>query len=243
MRDIRIYVDQALTADTQASLPATAAHHLVRVLRLRTGARIQVFNGDGQQFSAEIIEVEGQQNCRIHVGQAERPKIESVINVTLAQAIGRGDRMDWCIQKTTELGVARIQPLLTERTEVRLSGQRLQRRLAHWQSVAVAAAEQSGRVRIPVIESPVMLDDLLPGEGLNLVLHPGAARKAANLTASKPSHFTAVIGPEGGFSDGEITYIEQRGFLGCNLGQRILRTETAGPALLAMLQTRFGDWS
>lgn len=243
MRDIRIYVDQPLSADTEATLPDAAAHHLVRVLRLGTGSRIQVFNGNGRQFPAEIIETRGRGHCRVRVEQAEQPPVESTIDVTLAQAIGRGERMDWCVQKTTELGVARIQPLFTERTGVRLAGQRLQRRLAHWQGVAIAAAEQSGRLRVPEIERPVSLDEMPMVDGLNVVLHPGGGLEPSALFTADSKRFMVIIGPEGGFSDAEIDILTKRGCSRLSLGQRILRTETAGPAVLAMLQSRFGDWS
>lgn len=243
MRTTRIHLDQPLAADTDVLLPPAAARHLVRVLRLRAGARIRVFNGDGREFPAEIIETGTRQNCRIRLGQGERPDVESSIAVTLAQAVGRGERMDWCIQKSTELGVVRIQPLLTERTEVRLDAQRAERRQAHWQQVAVAAAEQSRRVRVPRIDSPIPVQDLQAGPGLNLVLHPHGSHHPADLGAPAEGLCSVVIGPEGGLSDSEIGGLERRGYQGLRLGARILRTETAGPAVLALLQARFGDWS
>src|SRR6056297_486054 len=243
MREIRIYVDQPLAADTEATLPDAAAHHLVRVLRLGTGAKIHVFNGNGSQFSAEIIEIRGRQHCRVRVGQAEQPPAEATIDVTVAQAIGRGERMDWCVQKTTELGVARIQPLFTERTEVRLDGQRLQRRLAHWQGVAIAAAEQCGRLSVPQVAPPVTLDDIVLVDGLNMVLHPRGGLEPHDLSTATSRRFMVIIGPEGGFSDTEVDTLIKRGCSCLSLGHRILRTETAGPAVLAMLHSRFGDWS
>lgn len=243
MKTIRIHVDQPLAPDTEVSLPPAAARHVVRVLRLRVGAWIDVFNGDGRQYPAEIIAAGPRQDCRIRLGQAESPDVESALDVTLVQGIGRGERMDWCIQKSTELGVARIQPVFTERTEVRLDGQRAERRQAHWQQVAVAAAEQSGRVRVPSIDPPMTLEDLVPASGLHLVLDPQGSRGPADLVAPAVPNFSVVIGPEGGLSEHEIGRLQQRGYLGLRLGARILRTETAGPAVLAMLQTRFGDWS
>ncbi|MFW5815520.1 MAG: 16S rRNA (uracil(1498)-N(3))-methyltransferase [Wenzhouxiangella sp.] len=243
MRTTRIHLDLPLAAGMEMVLPAAAARHLVRVLRLRAGAGIEVFNGDGCQYPAEIIEAGPRQDCRIRLGQAQRPEVESSLAVTLAQAVGRGERMDWCIQKCTELGVARIQPLLTERTEVRLDARRAARRQAHWQQVAVAAAEQSRRVRVPVVDPPIPVQDLQAGPGLNLVLHPAGSHHPADLAAPAQSAASIVIGPEGGLSDGEIDRLERRGYQGLGLGARILRTETAGPAVLALLQTRFGDWS
>jgi 16S rRNA (uracil1498-N3)-methyltransferase len=243
MRTTRIYLDQPLQAGQELIVPSAAARHLIRVLRLRAGTWIEVFNGDGCQYPAEIIEADSRQGCRICLDQAQRPDVESGVEVTLAQAIGRGERMDWCIQKSTELGVMRIQPIFTERTEVRLDGQRAERRQAHWQQVAVASAEQSGRVHVPRIDLPVALEELVPAAGLNLVLHPQGSQGPAALAAPAEPSFSVVIGPEGGLSDGEIDRLEQRGYRALRLGARILRTETAGPAVLAMLQTRFGDWS
>ncbi|NDY96450.1 16S rRNA (uracil(1498)-N(3))-methyltransferase [Wenzhouxiangella limi] len=243
MRTIRVHLDQSLAEETEITLPAAAARHLTRVLRLRAGARIQVFNGDGREFPAEIVDTGTRQHCRIRLDQAERPDVESAIEVTLVQAIGRGERMDWCIQKSTELGVARIQPVFSERTEVRLDGQRAERRQAHWQQVAVSAAEQSGRVRIPRIDAPVSLQDISNAPGLNLVLDPQGSHSPADLLAPPSPSFSVVIGPEGGLSADELRGLEQRGYKRLRLGARILRTETAGPAILALLQTRFGDWS
>lgn len=243
MRNIRIHIDQPLSPESEVMLPPAAAHHLVRVLRLRVGARIHVFNGDGCQYPAEIIAAGPRQNGRIRLGQAEWPDVESSIDVTLVQGIGRGERMDWCIQKSTELGVTRIQPVFTERTEVRLDGVRAERRQAHWQQVAVAATEQSGRVRVPRIDRPVALEELVTTAGLNLVVHPQGVHVPADLIAPGAPSFSVVIGPEGGLGEHEIRGLEGRGYLGLRLGARILRTETAGPAVLAMLQTRFGDWS
>ncbi|MEE4639535.1 MAG: 16S rRNA (uracil(1498)-N(3))-methyltransferase [Wenzhouxiangella sp.] len=243
MRTTRIHLDQPLQEGQELILPSAAARHLVRVLRLRAGARIEVFNGDGRQYPAELIEADPRQNCRIRLDQAQRPDVESRIDVTLVQAIGRGERMDWCIQKSTELGVARIQPIFTERTEVRLDGRRAERRQTHWQQIAVAAAEQSGRVRVPRIHLPVALEALVPTPGHNLVLHPQGEHGPAGLGVPAEPSFSVVIGPEGGLSDIEMGRLKQLGYRELRLGRRILRTETAGPAVLAMLQTRFGDWS
>ncbi|MFP4208238.1 MAG: 16S rRNA (uracil(1498)-N(3))-methyltransferase [Wenzhouxiangella sp.] len=243
MRATRVHLDQPLQADSEIALPAAAAHHLLRVLRLRPGARLQVFNGDGLQYPGEIVAAAGRDGCRVRLGQAEQPTVEAAIEVTLVQAIGRGERMDWAVQKATELGVARIQPVFTERTEVRLTGQRLERRREHWQQVAIAAAEQSGRVQVPTVESPRSLQTVEPGPGLNLFLDPEASMAAGELHAPSPAACCVVVGPEGGLSAAETGQLERLGFRGLRLGPRILRTETAGPAVLACLHTRFGDWS
>ncbi|MEE4297752.1 MAG: 16S rRNA (uracil(1498)-N(3))-methyltransferase [Wenzhouxiangella sp.] len=243
MRAIRSYVDQPLSGGEETCLPQRAARHLVRVLRLQAGAAVVLFNGDGAQYPAEIIETDGRDHCRVRLGTAEYPAVESAIATTLVQAIGKGDRMDFSIQKTTELGVTRIQPLMSERTEVRLSGQRLERRLDHWKAVAISAAEQCGRVKVPEIAQPVTLADLALDTDLKLVMDPLAERMPRDLDAPKPSSFSVVVGPEGGFSPSEIETLDSQGCAFVSLGARILRTETAGPAMLVILQTRFGDWS
>ncbi len=242
MRRIRVYVDQALQADAELELPRDAAHHLIRVLRLRRGDRVILFNGDGWEYPAEIIDSETRSSCRVCLGPPTEPAVESPLRLTLIQAIGRGERMDWAIQKSTELGVDRIQPVFTERTEVRLDGVRASKRLRHWQQVAIAASEQSGRVLVPVIEAPLPLRELGQCQDAGMFLDPQALVRPADLKPSGSNAWTVVVGPEGGLSDAETDWLSQQGFQGLKLGPRVLRTETAGPAVLAMLQTRFGDW-
>lgn len=243
MRAIRSYVDQPLSGGEETCLPRRAAHHLIRVLRLKAGAAVVLFNGNGAQYPATIIEADGRDYCRVRLSEPEYPPVESKITTTLVQAIGKGDRMDFSIQKTTELGITRIQPLMTERSEVRLSGQRLERRLDHWQAVAISAAEQCGRVRVPGVAPPVALPDLTLESGLKLVMDPQAERMPGDLAPPETGSYSIMIGPEGGFSPSEIEILDRNGCSFVSLGARILRTETAGPAMLAILQTLFGDWS
>jgi len=243
MRAIRSYVDQPLSGGEETGLPRRTAHHLIRVLRLQAGATVVLFNGNGGQYPAEIIEADGRDHCRVRLGQAEYPPVESKISTTLVQAVGKGDRMDFSIQKTTELGVTRIQPLMSERTEVRLSGQRLARRLDHWRAVAISAAEQCGRVKVPEIVPPVALANLAENTDLKLVMDPLAESMPRDLAANDRSSFSIIVGPEGGFSPSEIDLLDRQGCSFVSLGGRILRTETAGPAMLAILQILFGDWA
>jgi 16S rRNA (uracil1498-N3)-methyltransferase len=243
MRAIRSYVELALSGGEEACLPQRSAHHLVRVLRLPAGAKVVLFNGDGAEYPAEIIENNGRDRCRVRLSQPEYPPAESKIETTLVQAIGKGDRMDFSIQKTTELGVTRIQPLMTSRTEVRLSGQRLERRLDHWRAVAISAAEQCGRVKVPEIAPPVALQDLALDTDMKLVMDPQSQRTPRDLTGCDADRFAIVVGPEGGFGPAEIDLLDEGGCSSISLGPRILRTETAGPVMLAILQTLLGDWS
>ncbi len=242
MRQIRVYVDQTLQADAELELPRDAAHHLVRVLRLRGGDRVTLFNGNGREHPGEVLDGAARASCRVRLGPATEPTVESPLRLTLIQGIGRGERMDWAIQKSTELGVERIQPVFTDRTEVRLDGARASKRLHHWQHVAIAASEQSGRVRVPRIDAPLPLRDLEPCQDGGLFLDPRAVDRPSDLKPTATGTWTVVVGPEGGLSEAETAWLTEQGFRGLKLGPRVLRTETAGPAVLAMLQTRFGDW-
>jgi 16S rRNA (uracil1498-N3)-methyltransferase len=241
MRRIRLHSDQLLGTDALIELQGPAAHHLLRVLRRRSGDEVTLFNGDGREHDGRITEIAGRDRCLIQLTSSREPATESPLDLTLIQAVGRGDRMDWALQKSVELGVTRIQPVLSERTEVRLSGQRANKRMAHWHSVVVSACEQSGRVRIPALEPLCALTDVPAMDGLNLFLDPDAEETIDRLSAPGDRPLRLAIGPEGGFSDRDIKGLRQLGFKGLSLGPRVLRTETAGPAVIAILQARWGD--
>ena len=241
MRITRVHIDQVLTGRSEIQLPPTAAHHLLRVLRLRQGARLALFDGHGLEYPAEILSLE-RGDCRVRLEPPQQPAVESPLDTTLIQAISKGDRMDWCIQKATELGVSRIQPVFSERCDVRLDARRADKRLAHWQQVAIAAAEQSGRVRVPPLHPSLALAEISAPAGLGLYLDPAATATAASLAGTNARHFSIVVGPEGGLSGTEVDRLRRLGFRGLRLGPRVLRTETAGPAVLATLQTLAGDW-
>lgn len=241
-RTIRVHTRQALSVGAEIRLEAGPAHHLVRVLRRRPGDEVVLFNGDGAEYPGRIVEARTPDTCRVALDTARWPAVESPLSVTLLQAIARGDRMDWCIQKACELGVSAIVPVFTERTEVRLSGARAEKRLHHWQAVAVAACEQSGRCRIPDIARPVEWTAIQTNRSVALVLDPDATLTPATLAPTDPPAFTLAIGPEGGWTDAERADLAKRGFAGVRLGPRVLRTETAGPAMIAALQALYGDW-
>jgi len=249
MPRIRLYSDQEMQSGSLLKLTGPPAHHLLKVLRRRVGDHLVVFNGNGEDHFGEITSIDGRDNCSIQLLETRRPPTESPLKVTLIQAIGRGDRMDWALQKSVELGVHQIQPIMSERTEVRLTGARAEKRQSHWQKVVISACEQSGRVRIPQVDSVVQLIDLTPPAGIGLFLDPDADQTLADLDigAAKASEATAeqsmalAVGPEGGFSELEIKQLSTLGFTGLRLGPRVLRTETAGPAALAILQSHFGD--
>ncbi len=244
MRTIRLHVDLPLAPDIGVALPAGPTGHLVKVLRAAIGTPVVLFNGDGSDYAGTLVGV-GRGGAEVAISSATPVQAESPFPAVLAQGVARGERMDLILQKATELGVAGIEPLLTERTEVRLDADRLARRMGHWHAVVASACEQSGRARLPSLAEPRRLDAWLAvGRAagvLRLFLDPHAERSPGDLPAAIPAGAVVAIGPEGGFSDAERARLRAAGFLGLRLGPRVLRTETAGLAALAVLQARYGD--
>lgn len=241
MREIRIHHPEPLADSTTVSLSDTARRHVSSVLRLRDGAAIVLFDGSGREWPAVL---EDARHGTARTGAAVERATESPLAVTLVQGIARGERMDWAIQKAVELGVTRIVPVDTERGGVRLDAARAAKRHAHWQGVVIAACEQSGRARVPTVDAPTALRKALPGlGGVLLVLDPAANLPLAAAPVEHGRGVSLLVGPEGGFSATELTDIIAAGGIGVRLGPRVLRTETAGVAALAALQTSFGDLS
>lgn len=242
VRVSRIYTEQRLAAGGRVVLEEKTSRYVAKVLRLRAGDALVLFNGDGSDYAAEI-ESAAKGALALRVNE-KRPAVpESALRITLAQAVARGERMDLCLQKATELGVAAVQPLFTERVEVRLDGERLERRMAHWRGVVIAACEQSGRAVIPDLRSPLRLQEWLAHDpGLaRLVLDPLADRSLAGHDFAAGA-VAIVVGPEGGLSAAETSALQAAGAQAVRLGPRILRTETAGPAAIAVLQSIVGDF-
>jgi 16S rRNA (uracil1498-N3)-methyltransferase len=243
MRQIRHYVDQPLADGLRLGLPEAAVAHLVRVLRLTVGDRFVLFNGDGGDYPAQLVAV-GKKTAEAVVGARQEPVNESPLRITLAQGIARGEKMDLILQKATELGVACIAPVITERTEVKLDGDRLEKKLQHWRGVLAAACEQSGRARLPQLLAPQPLHAFAAARGGDrrfiLDPHAGVAMAAANIAGS--ANISLLIGPEGGLSDRDQAALRTAQFEGLRLGPRILRTETAGLAAIAALNALYGDW-
>ncbi len=241
MRLMRVYVDTPLRANSNLDLPSEPAAHVARVLRARPGDELTLFNGCGGQYGGVIEAIRGSR-VAVSVGSYSAFECESPLRSTLVQAIARGERMDFVVQKATELGVSRIVPVLSERTVVRLDARQAESKVAHWRAVARSACEQCGRNRLPQIESPVNLIDYVRSpiaEPLRLWLQPDAP------STSVPGAALAVevlIGPEGGFAPAEMRAITSAGLIGVRLGPRILRTETAALAAMTWLQMRFGDF-
>lgn len=242
MREIRIYVDEPLAADTELHLPDAPAHHVARVLRLKAGQALTLFNGRGGQYSATIQSVNGR-DVRVSVGEQQLIERESLLDITLVQAVSRGRHMDYTLQKAVELGVNRIVPVMSDFGQVRLEDRRRQTRLEHWQGIVIAACEQSGRNRLPVVEPPQAYGDwlrALPAGPNSLFLDPQSERRLRDLPA--PTQGILILsGPEGGFSTAEREAAIQAGCLGIGLGPRVLRTETAAPAAITACQALWGD--
>lgn len=241
MRIPRIHTDQPLEPDSQARLDERSAHYLARVLRMRPGDPLVVFNGDGFDYAAEVLDP----RCRDLAVSARVPAApESPLHITLVQAVGKGDRMDYSLQKATELGVTALRPVFTERTEVRLEGRRLEKRERHWRGVLAAACEQCGRGRIPELLPAIGLSDWLleASAARRLALVPGADHTLVSQAAGGEG-VELLIGPEGGISDAETRQLKLAGVKRVSLGPRVLRTETAGPAAIAVLQALLGDFA
>jgi 16S rRNA (uracil1498-N3)-methyltransferase len=243
MRIPRIYTPQRLRTGKGLTLEPAAARHLVQVLRLKTGAEVLLFNGDGRDCSAIILQAD-KSGVQLQVGRCAPAAPPPRLEIDLLQAVGKGERMDFALQKAVELGVTRIHPLFTERTQVRLHGERLDRRMAHWRQVVIAACEQSGRNRLPQLERAARLDtEALGEEGdqLRLLLAPNTGRNLSQLAAPR-QRVQLLIGPEGGLTEAEMRLAETKGFIPIRLGPRVLRTETAPLAAIAAIQTLWGDF-
>ena len=247
MSSKRVYLDGTLSPGVVVELPHAAALHLAKVVRVRSGDSLILFTGDGREFSATVESARGTQ-VTAAVGEARSVDRESPLAITLTQCIARGDRMDLIVQKATELGVARIVPVLSRRSVVRLDPAQAHSKALHWRSIAVNACEQCGRNRLPLIELPRPLLEHLgapAASGPRLLLEPEGAPAASGLVmgglARPPGLVEIAIGPEGGFDPVEREALRVSAFVPVRLGPRVLRTETAAITALAWLQSRFGD--
>lgn len=242
MRLNRVFCDAALASGLELELAPASAYRLARVLRMREGAIIAVFDGKGTEFHARITKLDTNKAVLRLLERISRDS-ESALDITLVQGISRGERMDWTLQKATELGVTAIVPVLSARSVVRLDEHQASRKQAHWHGIVSAASEQSGRTRIPCLAQPVALLDYLADsakEGLRALLSPSAQTALAGV-AGAPGRIELLIGPEGGLSDEEAIVAQEVGFTPVHLGPRVLRTETAAVVALSILQSLWGD--
>jgi len=240
MKQIRIYQDTELASGNSVSLDKLASNHLLRVLRLRQGDEFILFNGDGYEYTSKL-EISAK-TAIAQISEAHTTRRESALQLHLYQGISKGERMDFAIQKAIELGVSAITPMFCERTVVSLKGDRLSKKLQHWQGIAISACEQSGRNRIPLIHPALAFPQALAADTtqLKLMLEPTADQQFSSLQPENNA-VSIYIGPEGGFSDNEISQAKNCDLRGINLGPRILRTETAALAAVTACQLLWGD--
>lgn len=240
MRIPRFFCPELDAGQRVLSLPEAVHRHAIQVLRLKQGALIQLFNGKGLEYQATLTHVERKRSEAELVEQLTQAS-ESPLNITLLQGISRGERMDFAIQKAVELGVNQIIPVMTERCNVQLKHDRTEKRLAHWQGVIVSACEQSGRAVLPTLSEVVDMQNALnsTADTMKLVLDPQAQTRFNDLQAA--TQLTLLIGPEGGLTDDEVNMAKSSGFTAVQFGPRILRTETASTAALAVVQSLWGD--
>jgi len=241
MRIPRIFIDQPLGEHQQIELSRETSHYLSRVLRLPVDAQLRIFNGQGGEYQARISTA-SKHAMSLAIGEFDATDNRSPLHIHLGISLSKGERMDFVIQKATELGVTEISLLNSERTEVKLKGDRLEKRVEHWRKVSISACEQCGSNRVPVIHPPVNLDQWLDkrDEPIKLIMQPGTNQP---FQQSKPATVALLVGPEGGFSELEVSSANATGFDSISLGPRILRTETAPLVAISILQHHWGDLS
>ncbi len=251
MSKTRIYQNTDFIVNNTVKLSDDAFGHIVRVLRLNEGDIVTLFNGYDQsankafQYKARLVDVK-KKHASVEIISQETISNESPLNIHLGQGISRGDRMDFTLQKSVELGVSKITPLFTERCGVKLSNERLAKKREQWQKIVISACEQSGRCIVPLVAEPMLLQDWLNEQtnALKLNLHPKAEHSIMTLPMDKPASELSIrllIGPEGGLTDEEIGQANCADFQDILLGPRVLRTETAALTAITALQCRFGD--
>ncbi len=240
MRVSRFYCASLVPANSPMQLPDEVFRHAVQVLRMKPGALLNLFDGQGLEYQAQLEQV-GKRQATVSLKQQIDTDNESPLDILLMQGISRGERMDYAIQKAVELGVKRIMPVVTERCNVQLSGDRAEKRINHWQGVIISACEQSGRSYLPELLPITSIDAALENvnDACKLVLDPEAIKSFSSV--KKAQQIALLIGPEGGLSETEVQRANDVGFTGITLGPRILRTETASAAALAMVQAGWGD--
>lgn len=244
MANLRFYTNNALALGDSIQLSESAAAHATRALRLNVGDKAILFNGDGFDYDCELTSIK-KNTVIAKITAANKINNESPLHITLLQAISSGDRMDYTIQKAVELGVTNIQPITSQRSVVKLSPERAEKRIEHWQNVAISACEQSGRAAVPQVATPLSLQQWLAVNPVNnvtrILLNPVGALRLAEMK-SPTGEIQLLIGAEGGLTQAEIDLATTHGFQSVVLGARILRTETAALVTIAAIQTLWGDF-
>ncbi|THB70038.1 MAG: 16S rRNA (uracil(1498)-N(3))-methyltransferase [Gammaproteobacteria bacterium] len=241
----RIFTSKALTLNQELELDAAASSHLLRVLRLNIGNQVILFNGSGGEYLSTITASSKKIACVTPLEHIPN-STKSVLDITLCQSVAKGDRVDFAVQKSTELGVNAIQLLHTERCQFGLKGGRADKKISHWQKIAISASEQSCRDTIPTLNHPLRLEDFLAQieSGALCIIMDTSSKTPHELpdALDENQKIYILVGPEGGFTKTEIDLAIAKGAIGVNLGSRILRTETAGLALISILQHKYGDF-
>jgi 16S rRNA (uracil1498-N3)-methyltransferase len=243
MAQTRLFVNNKLSPGVRLQLGSEQTRYVGRALRLRVGDTLTVFNGEDGEYSARLVTI-ARDSASVRVESHIDAATESPLKVHLVQSISRGERMDFVVQKATELGVKRISPVLTEYGVVKLAGGRAEKRRDHWQSIAESACEQSGRTRPPLIDAPMGLNAWFGARtnktDIDLILRPGAETSISSI-AAPTTKVCLLVGPEGGFGDSEYADAELAKFNAVSIGPRIMRTETAALAAIAIVQSLWGD--
>ena len=241
----RFYHSNPLDLNQIIILDEFSSHHALRVMRVKVDDFLILFNGDGFEYRGRVSDI-NKKTINIEILSKEKNNSESPININLFQSISSNEKMDMVIQKATELGVSSIQPIFTSRSTVKLSLDRIKKRLIHWRQVSISACGQSGRSKIPTIKPPIGFDRFVEGitaNSLNLLLHPDNSGESSNLPNEYSGDINIFIGPEGGFSQDEVLLLKKQNCINIQLGSRILRTETAPLAIIAILQYKYGDFA
>lgn len=245
MRISRRFIDQTMIPGSTIDLPVDISHYFHTVLRLKEGANVLLFNGQGGEYVAVLESTGRLKQARILEHRAQ--EVESPLKVHLIQALAKGDKLDWVMQKATELGVAAITPVMTARCDVRLAPDRVHRKLEHWKQIVISACEQCGRNRVPPVHAPVSLIEWIQlsdaTQATGIVLTPDQPNLTLRKLDPPTDWIILVVGPEGGLTDSELDPLHTAGFRSITLGPRILRTETAACAALATMQTLWGDFA
>ena len=241
----RFYHSNPLDLNQIIILDEFSSHHALRVMRVKVDDFLILFNGDGFEYRGRVRDI-NKKTINVEILSKEKNNSESPININLFQSISSNEKMDMVIQKATELGVSSIQPIFTSRSTIKLSLDRTKKRVIHWKQVSISACEQSGRSKIPTIKSPIEFDQISKGiktNSLNLLLHPDNLEESSNLPNEYSGDINIFIGPEGGFSQDEVLLLKKQNCINIQLGPRILRTETAPLAIIAILQYKYGDFA
>ncbi len=238
MKNVRLYQNTILNVGDCVTLDVYASHHLSKVLRFPEGRSVILFNGDGMNYITQVLQVK--KECVVKILDKTHNLSESKLNITLVQGIAKGEKMDFIMQKSVELGVNKIIPIFTERCVVKLKDDKLIKRQLHWQKIVIGACEQSGRCVVPKVYTPINLKDFLRQPVINgFVLHCHCEQTLSDVTAA--DEVNILIGPEGGFSEVEIKKSIQAGYQPLLLGSRVLRTETASLVAIANMQMLWGS--